>query len=114
MPFVDLSWKLDGQKILKIWVYNLCPDWAVAHWQLANGRTVGVWVAPGGYTDLWLGELNPVPTGTRDGKVTFGLANAADRNRIGNADPKARPSWYNATADGDTLVCTAGTKKTCP
>jgi hypothetical protein len=112
--FAEFAWKLDGKKILKVWVYNPCPDWVVAHWQVANGRTVGVWVAPGGYTDLWLGELKPVPTATKDGTVTLALASAAERNRIGNGDPRARPYWYNATANGDTLVCTAGARNTCP
>jgi len=109
------SWKTDGKKLIKLEIDNGCSgNWAIAWWQLANGRKVAVWVEPHGYADLWKSELAPLPTNMKDGRVYLGTDRSlgVDADNLGSKDPK-RPFYYTGVASGDHVRCSAGAKPTC-
>lgn len=110
----ELAWKVEGKKLVKLAADNSCSGrWAVAWWRLENGRTVGIWIEPGVPTDLWKAELDGLPTKTKDGNVSFALAQdlGADPGYAGVKDAKKRPFYYNGFASGDVVSCTAGQAK---
>lgn len=112
-----VTWKTLRQTLIKLEVRNWCSEnWVVAWWRLANGRTVGVWVEPGGAVDLWKWELDAVPTTTKDRRVHLGTDRSlgVDVDEIGRPDPTRRPFYYNGFPAGDTVRCSAGVEPECP
>ena len=114
---ISLTYKTEGKKIVKLAVSDrFCKEserWAIAWWKLDNGRTVGVWVAPGEEIDLWKSDFGQLPVKSKDGRVRLTTAPAGDEDDAFRSDPKKRPFYYNGFIEGDdTVSCTAG-RKSC-
>lgn len=102
-------WKTDTKKnLIKLAIYNnnCSAGWVIAWWELDNGRKVGVWVEPGEKTDLWLDELDGLPTKMKDGRVHIGTDRTlgVDVDDFGGSNPKKRPFYYNFVANGDHVA----------
>jgi hypothetical protein len=69
-PRVMLVTKVQDGKVLKVAVTNRCDFWVSASW----GATL-LLVQPGESTDLWKGDLDPMPRATSGGWVFMDEAN---------------------------------------
>jgi hypothetical protein len=105
-PASRLSWKVDGKRLVKLEVANDCSaNWTIVWWELDNGRKVAVWVEPGDSTDLWMSELDGLPTKMEHTRVHLGFDRTlgVDADDFGGSNPKKRPFYYNFTASGDRV-----------
>lgn len=107
-----LTWKTEGKKLVKLAMSNGCGEesFTIARWKLDNGRTVGLWIEPGRYTDLWKSDFGTLPVKTKDGRVLLTTYPVADEEDAFRSDPKNRPFYYNGYVHDDSVVCTAGQK----